>query len=313
MTDHRLPIVNWAITTRMGGHATPPEKEGLASLTAEMVRRGPKGKTYDQFNEELDSHGITLEAMDGGDFTRLAGSCLTEVLPLGLQETKAILLTPAFDPAEFEKLKAQSLDSLRLELNTPSAIAGRELAHRLYGDSPLGRMETAQSLAGLTLEDVKKFHAAVYSAKDAILMISGDISVEDGQKAAAELLAGFSATDLPQVEYAIPAPPEKTHIVVVDFPPSKQAVIRLGVPAYSLRGDEKFAGTLAGQILSNGIDSRLGQYVRAEKGYVYGVDGQFSPGRQAGAFEGDTGTKFETTADTVEAMFKVFDDMKSAR
>src|SRR5207244_2120769 len=83
-----------------------------------------------------------------------------------------------------------------------------------------------------------------------------------------------------------------------------------GVRAYDIRSDEKFAGSLAGQMLSSGIDSRLGKYVRAEKGYVYGIAGYFQPGRRAGAFMGQTDTKFETTADTIEAMFKVFDDMK---
>ena len=66
-------------------------------------------------------------------------------------------------------------------------------------------------------------------------------------------------------------------------------------------------------MLSNGIDSRLGQYVRAEKGYVYGVTAFFEPGRQAGLFDGNTGTKYETTADTIEAMFKVFHDMQQAQ
>lgn len=303
----------------MGSHAEPAGKAGLAGLTAEMVRRGPAGKTYDQFNEELDSRGITLNVADGadtrngnGDFTRIAGSCLKEELPFGLDATRSILLQPAFDAAQFATLKAQSLDSLQLALNTPATLASRELLHALYGDSPLGCLKTVQSMSAITLDDVKSFYSTVYSAKDAILMIAGDISVADGQKAAEQLLAGFKATELPKVQYATPPSPTKLHILMVDFPASKQAVINLGVPAYSIASDEKFAGSLAGQILSNGIESRLGQYVRAEKGYVYGVDAGFSAGRQAGAFEGDTGTKFETTADTIEAMFKVFDDMKKA-
>ena len=66
------------------------------------------------------------------------------------------------------------------------------------------------------------------------------------------------------------------------------------------------------QILSAGIESRLGRYVRAEKGYAYDVSGIFSPSRHAGAFIGDTDTRFEVAADAVTAMFKVFDDMKAA-
>jgi zinc protease len=52
--------------------------------------------------------------------------------------------------------------------------------------------------------------------------------------------------------------------------------------------------------------------VRAEKGYVYGVTGIFQPSRHSGIFAGNTETKLVTTTDTIEAMFKVFDDMRRA-
>ncbi len=113
MEDHRLPLVNWSLTTRMGCFAEPIGKEGLASLTAAMVRRGPVGKTYNQFNEELDSRGITLSVADGGDITTTSPAIPSpEQLPFGLAETRDVLLHPAFDPAEFATLKSQALDDL---------------------------------------------------------------------------------------------------------------------------------------------------------------------------------------------------------
>jgi zinc protease len=74
----------------------------------------------------------------------------------------------------------------------------------------------------------------------------------------------------------------------------------------------KFAGDLASRILSSGIDSRLGRYVRAEKGLAYGVWGMFRPGRNGGMFQGGTDTKIPSTADAVTSMFKVFDDLCAA-
>ena len=312
MEDHRIPIVNWSLTMRMGSHAEPVGKEGLAGLTSGMVRRGPAGKTYDQFNEELESRGISIEVGDGGDNTVVNGSSLKEQLPFALDATYALLQKPAFDNAQFENLKNESLDHLRLALNTPSALASREFAHAMYGDSPLGRKSTIESLSSITLADVKKFFTDVYSAKDGLLIIAGDITVDEAQAAAKTLLANSRFNDLPKADYQFPPAPDKRRILLVDFPPSKQSTIRLGEPSFTIASDEKFAGSLAGQLLSSGIDSRLGKYVRAEKGYVYGVEAVFEPGRQAGAFDGDTGTKFETTADTIQAMFKVFDDMKAA-
>jgi predicted Zn-dependent peptidase len=145
-------------------------------------------------------------------------------------------------------------------------------------------------------------------------MVSGDISAVDGQKAAQTYFQPWvaGASSPAGFEIKLPAAPTKRRVVLVDNPNARQSSIRIGIPAYSIASDEKFAGSLAGQMLSSGIDSRLGKYVRAEKGYVYGVQAIFSPSRQAGAFIGATDTKFTTTADTIEAMFKVFDDMKAA-
>ena len=86
----------------------------------------------------------------------------------------------------------------------------------------------------------------------------------------------------------------------------------MGIVAYDIHNDDKFAGALAGQILSAGIDSRLGRYVRAEKGLAYGVGGSFAPSRHAGTFQVSTDTKIESTVDAIEACFKVLGDMTAA-
>jgi zinc protease len=310
MEDHRIPVVNWSLTMRQGGYVEPAGKEGLADLTASMVRRGPTGKTFDQFNEELESRGIELSVDDGGDYTRVSGFCLKEQLPFGLAATHDILTTPAFNADEFRRLKGQADSGLRLSLNNPKTVGSRKLSHALYGDSPLGRLTTIESITSITLDDVKQFFETVYRPTDAVLMISGDITVADGQAAAEKIVTGMKAGTLPKATYDFPAIPEKRRIILVDRPEAKQSSIRIGIRAFDITSDEKFPGMLAGQMLSSGIDSRLGRYVRAEKGYVYGVGAYFLPARESGSFSGSTDTRCETTAATIEAMFKVFDDMR---
>ena len=50
--------------------------------------------------------------------------------------------------------------------------------------------------------------------------------------------------------------------------------------------------------------------MRAQKGLAYSVYAMFSPDRHAGQFVAGTETSFKTTAEAVEAMFKVFGDMR---
>ncbi|HZN64765.1 MAG TPA: pitrilysin family protein, partial [Tepidisphaeraceae bacterium] len=315
MSDRRLPQVNWGLTLRHGSHSDPEGKEGLASLTGDMLRRGAGDLSYERLNVELESRGISLGIGDGGDYTRLGGSSPIEQAERGLELTRLVLTSPTFPADEFRKLKEQAVNSLNLSRDNPRTVAGWDLYDALYGDSPLGAVATPESVASVTLDDVKRFYATHFRPNDAILVISGDVTVEWGRDLAARLLSGWadgtSAAAPPDVRYDLPPAPAKRRILLVDHPAARQSVIRIGNPAYTVRSDEKFAGSLASQILSSGIGSRLGKYVRAEKGLAYGVRGVFEPGRQAGAFVASTDTAVESTADAVLAIFKVLDDMRS--
>src|SRR5262249_35665877 len=144
------------------------------------------------------------------------------------------------------------------------------------------------------------------------LVISGDVTVEKGQELAKQLTNGWQPGELASVSYDVPKPPAKRRIILVDRPSAKQSVIQMGIPAYTNRSDEKFPGSVAGQILTGAIDSGLNRYVPADRGLAYGVHGVFQAGRHTGESSAGTDTAVESTADTVEAIFKVLNDMRNA-
>jgi zinc protease len=196
-------------------------------------------------------------------------------------------------------------------LADPGTVAGRELNAAVYGEAtPQGRSATPQSVQSVTLDDVNKFYQTTYRPDESMIVFSGDITPEQGKAAAEKLIANWKPADqLASVDYAMPQASESRRIILVDNPEGKQSTIRMGVRAYDIHSDEKFPGFLAGAILSYGIDSRLNKYVRAEKGYTYGVYGLFSPGRHAGNFNVTVDTNPDTTAACIKACFKVLNEM----
>jgi zinc protease len=310
MSDHRLPLANWSLVMRAGSDAAPRGKEGLGELTAGMIRRGAADLDYLALSQDLDSRGISIEASDGGDFTRINGSSTTDQLEHGILRTRQMLLQPALPEDEFVKLKAQTIAGLEQSLANPAAVAWRQFSSTLWGDSPMGRQTTLRSLASITLDDVKQWHASAFRPNGALLVISGDVTTEQGKALAEKLLADWKPADaLPLADYGV-AEGSPRRIILVDNPRGRQSTIRLGTRAYTVRSDEKFAGSLAGRILSDGIHSRLDRYVRAEKGYTYGASGIFQPSRHSGMFEARVDTKPETTAACIQAMLEVFDAMR---
>jgi zinc protease len=309
MPDARLPLVNWVLTSRRGTDSDPKDKAGLADLTASLVRRGAGGMTFAQINEDLERRGIGIEIAPNDDHTHLVGSCLTEQLDHALKVSRTILREPAFPADEFANRKQQVLNQLRMSEESPAHAAAEDLDESLFGSAPQGLHETPESVARITLDDVRAFYQANYRPNDAVLVLSGDITVERGQELAKALLADWPAAPMAPVDYALPKEPESRTVILVDRPAGAQSTVRMGLRSYDVHGDDKFAGDLASRILSSGIDSRLGRAVRAQKGLAYSVYGIFQPGRHGGKFFGATDTTLPSTADAVETMFKVFKDM----
>ena len=63
MERHQLPLVNFVWIMKSGGSICDLEgREGLASLTAQLLRKGTKNRSSDQISEELDFVGASLGA-----------------------------------------------------------------------------------------------------------------------------------------------------------------------------------------------------------------------------------------------------------
>jgi zinc protease len=313
MPDSRLPLVNWSLTTRFGSHSDPSGKEGLADLTADLLRRGAGGMTFAQINQELESKGVTVEVSAAGDYARLGGSSLSRDLEYAMGVGRKILREPTFPADEFAKLKEQTANALALKQASPASVAEDEIEAALYGKSALGVSPTPKSVAAITLDDAKEWYKTYVHGQDAILLIAGDVTVEKGQALAKQLLAGWDAGSAKKPNnYEYPQTPTRRKIVLVDHPDAKGSVVRMGIKAYDIRSDDKYAGTIAGQILTSGIDSRLNRVVRAQKGLSYGVHGVFQPNRHGGGFMAGTDGAIDTSAEAISAIFAVLEDMRTA-
>ncbi|HEX8340241.1 MAG TPA: pitrilysin family protein, partial [Tepidisphaeraceae bacterium] len=162
LTDKRLPLVNASLYVRAGSDAEPVGKEGVAELTAALMRRGSGGKESLAFSDDLESRGISIEIADASDHTRLSIACTSDQLEYAVRQAGEVLAKPNFSDDEFAKLKEQSIDRLSQSLTSPATIASRELQQAVYGNSPLGRIPTVASLQSITLDDVKAWYEKAY-------------------------------------------------------------------------------------------------------------------------------------------------------
>ena len=306
--DERLPLVGMTLLLPGGGDAVPQGKEGVATLTAELLNRGAAGLSAAEFSEALESRGISLSVSDGGDHTRVSGSFPSDMLDAAAGYADDLLRNPNLDEGEFRNLKFRTLAGLRQTLSEPSSVAGRQMNETLFGESPDGRSADLESVSTITIDDVREWYRKAYNPPGATLILAGYVSREQAESFARRLTGDLAPGEAaPTADYTLPAYNRK--VVVVDNAGGGQSALRIGGPAFRNDSDEKYAAAVATEILSSGIESRLNRYLRAEKGLTYGASGRFNAGRHSGSFQVGLNTKPETTGEAVRSAFEVLERM----
>lgn len=161
---------------------------------------------------------------------------------------------------------------------------------------------SAETVAALTLEDVKNYYNGLNSGMVSIA-VSGDITQEkviseltflSRLKTGAALDADVS--EVPKIE--------KTKIYFVDKKNAAQSEIRMGYIAlpYQPLGDF-YKSTIMNFSFSGAFNSRTNYLLREIKGWTYGTRGGFSGTKYPGAFTMSGGFKANTTDSTLVEIF----------
>jgi len=300
--NNEVPFVSIQLGLLAGAWAE--EKPGAASMTLEMITKGTENFTEAQLADELETYAISLEGKGETDSAAVTARCLSEHVERAMQLLAEVVLRPAFDADEFEKLRKRVLTSLTIASAEPDYIADRQLRRCLFGDHPYGRTPRGEisDVKALTVEDVRNYWQRFATPEEAVLIFSGDIDHQTAVGLAEKMLGAWQPTGLADIPLPGPIPPVgPLHIYLVNQPGSSQSQIRIGAPGITRRHADYFVSRLVSSYFGGGFNSRLNAAIRVKKGLTYSIWAGFIPGRFAGRFELSTFSRTQTTADAVAA------------
>src|SRR5882724_1575775 len=181
LESHKLPTVSVVLWIESGALTDPADKDGLAWCTADMLREGTAKRSSTQIASELDDLGATFNvgAPFGTNITNVQASGLSISADKLMELVSDIVLNPSFPADELERFRRQEKTRLLQMRSNPAFLARERFSQAVYGSFPAAiTSPTADSVQKATPEALKGFHDAYYTPGNAIMAITGDVTME---------------------------------------------------------------------------------------------------------------------------------------
>jgi zinc protease len=305
----RLPLVDFRLVARAGSVNDPVGKEGVASLTADLLTQGAGKRTAKQLADDIEFVGGSLTAGPGAEQMVVTCEVLKKDLSLGLELFRDVIVTPTFSAEDFDRKKEEALGQIASDKSEPSVIADNAMSRWFWTDSPLGHPPIGweSSVKSLTRDDVVKFHRAYLTPERSVLVIVGDVDAAALVASLKTAFAGWkSAGAAPTTDPYGPAAAIKGRTVrVINKPEATQTQIRMMCPSVPRNHPDWYALQVANTICGDGFTSRLVNAIRVEQGLTYSISSQFQQRRAAGAFRISTFTRNDQLRKCVDATLVV--------
>ncbi|MDQ7000103.1 MAG: pitrilysin family protein [Mariprofundus sp.] len=310
MEAHNVPMVSMKLTMSAGSRFDATDKGGTASLLADMLSDHTARHGHIAWDDLLDADAIKLGAGAGRDDFSLSLTVLKDALNTGLDAFSEALLQPGWNKKRFSILKHDAIAAAQKSREEPGVRAAQAAAALLFPQHPYGHRPggTMASLKRISIADLKTLYAAQIKPADAVLAVSGDITMAELLpllNARLSVWKGKAARGLMDISPAKGVAGKQRDVAL----PTTQMLVqllRLG-PA---RNDADFfpVFVLNHMLGGGGFGSRLMEEVREQRGLVYGVYSYFQPLAVPGPFV----ITLQTRADQAKEAESVVRDVLAA-
>jgi predicted Zn-dependent peptidase len=299
--NHKLPRVSFQVFV---DNDVVMEKDaaGYQEIMGELLAAGTKIRSKAQINQEIDFIGAYLNSSANG----VSGSCLKKHTDKFLTILSDVVLNPTFPQEELDKSKVKNQSNLASQKDDANAIAGNVGSIIRYGkDHPYGEIMTEATLEKITLDQIKAHYKTYFKPNISYLVITGDITKEQAEKAARSHFGRWAKGDVPKHTYGVPRPPEKTQVSFVNKPGAVQSVIRVTYPIDLQPGTKDvIPARVTNAILGGYFNSRVNANLREGHGWTYGANTSISSDELVGVFSGGASVRTAVTDSSLTEFLK---------
>lgn len=270
------PTISVRLLFHVGSQDDPAGKEGLASITAEMLTDASTLKNnYDQILQKLYPMAAGYGAQVDKEVTVITGRVHKDNWDKYYQLLKEAVLEPAFQEEDFTRIKNQTLNYLQntLRYSSDEELGKQVLNQFIFKGTAYGHPEAGlvESVKKLTVDDVKAFYKKYFTRDNLTIGLGGAITDQLTAAVKKDLDALPQSLDIQHPEIK-PQVIDGLQVELVEKKTGSTA-ISFGFPIDLQRSDADFmAMWLANSWLGEhrNSSSHLYQVIREIRGLNYG-------------------------------------------
>jgi predicted Zn-dependent peptidase len=185
-------IVEIQTIVKGGVQNYPAGKDGIESLAfSALTECGTANDDKNSFKNKLDKVSAQIYGYSGMDYAAFNLNCIKDDLDAVWSLYVDALTTPAFDAKEFERIRQDAINSLKMQASNPDYAISKyarqtAFAGKNYAKTPEG---TEASVARLTVAETKAYFKNLLTRSRMVVVVVGEIEKEELEQKIKKLLA----------------------------------------------------------------------------------------------------------------------------
>ncbi|MEA2488801.1 MAG: zinc protease [Acidobacteriota bacterium] len=299
--NHNAPLVSLRALIRSGADHDTAHTAGLAAVTADLLDEGAGSRDAIQLAEDISILGAALGTGADWDASYISLDVLSRNTEQALGIFADVTARPTLPEDGLERVRAERLNEIIQQRNEPGVIAGKRFARLLYGTGAYGNSISgnADSVARVSIDDVRNFYRAHYIPNNSAVVVSGDIRAGEAVTFVERMLGEWERREEPPRPRVTPKAVESSRVYIIDRPEAVQSEIRIGHLGVPRSCEDYFPLSVMNAILGGVFNSRINLNLRERHGYTYGARSTFAYRRESGPFVVSAPVRNEVTRESV--------------
>ncbi len=307
--NHEVPLIGLEAVILGGAAADPATKHGLANLYALLISQGAGNRDAGSFAEAAAAVGGEIGASARVESIAVSAEFMSRDSTLMVELVADMLIRPALDVAEFEKLRERSVNFiLAAKGGDPNALMSSYSNAFLFGEHPYGNPigGSESSLANIQHDDVVAYHADRLGGDRLVIAVSGDFETAAMKASLSAAFGEWRAASGTLIEMPVATPSSGRRVFLIDKPGATQTYFYIGNVGVSRNYAARAELDLANTVFGGRFTSMLVTELRTKSGLSYGARSRLARYSRPGSVFVSSFTETSTTIEAIDLALSTF-------